>query len=126
MTDSDELVELARGLADWSAAATGLTIYLFGSRVRGDHRPDSDIDILIDIKVGSISHKAAVWYTKVHDDGFAAKGFDLPGPIRPLDNMDLQMSELIRRGPVVHIDRNVRCVLLPPKPINVDREATKV
>jgi predicted nucleotidyltransferase len=28
---------------------------LFGSRARGDHRPDSDIDILIDIEPGAIT-----------------------------------------------------------------------
>ncbi|MCC8948208.1 nucleotidyltransferase domain-containing protein [Bradyrhizobium sp. Arg62] len=31
-------------LAEWAADAP-LTIYVYGSRVRGDHRPDSDVDL---------------------------------------------------------------------------------
>jgi predicted nucleotidyltransferase len=32
--------------ADWIEPAPGApAVYLFGSRVRGDHRPDSDVDV---------------------------------------------------------------------------------
>jgi Polymerase beta, Nucleotidyltransferase len=40
-----ELRALAEILADWIEPAPGVpVIYLFGSRARGDHRPDSDVD----------------------------------------------------------------------------------
>jgi predicted nucleotidyltransferase len=35
---NDEVKQLARALADW-AADKSVTVFLFGSRVRGDHRP---------------------------------------------------------------------------------------
>jgi predicted nucleotidyltransferase len=41
---NDEVKQLARTLADW-AADKSVTVFLFGSRVRGDHRPDSDVDV---------------------------------------------------------------------------------
>jgi predicted nucleotidyltransferase len=43
-TVSNDLKDLARLLADWAAPASGVTVYLFGSRVRGDHKADSDVD----------------------------------------------------------------------------------
>jgi predicted nucleotidyltransferase len=33
-------------LAEWAADAP-VTVYLFGSRARGDHRPDTDVDLYI-------------------------------------------------------------------------------
>jgi hypothetical protein len=42
----DELRALAEIIAKWIEPATGLKqVYLFGSRVRGDDRPDSDVDL---------------------------------------------------------------------------------
>jgi predicted nucleotidyltransferase len=41
-----ELVALAEILADWVEPAPSVpAVYLFGSRVRGDHRHDSDVDV---------------------------------------------------------------------------------
>lgn len=37
-------------LADWAESATPIFVHLFGSRVRGDHRPDSDVDSFVDIE----------------------------------------------------------------------------
>ena len=45
MTASDELKAVAERLADWVEPAPGVTVYLFGSRVRGDHQPNSDVDV---------------------------------------------------------------------------------
>lgn len=44
---SQELINLVRVIADW-AERWGVfeKVYVFGSRVRGDHRPDSDLDIV--------------------------------------------------------------------------------
>jgi hypothetical protein len=41
---SPDLVSLARVIADWVEPVLGVpAVYLFGSRVRGDHRPDSAV-----------------------------------------------------------------------------------
>src|SRR4030095_3096635 len=34
-----------RVLADWAAPAPGVMVYVFGSRVRGDHESDSAVDV---------------------------------------------------------------------------------
>jgi uncharacterized protein len=49
---SSELIEELKRLAPRLRAegVTGLAI--FGSRARGDHRPDSDLDVLIDVEKG--------------------------------------------------------------------------
>jgi uncharacterized protein len=49
---SSELIEELKRLAPRLRAegVTGLAI--FGSRARGDHQPDSDLDVLIDVEQG--------------------------------------------------------------------------
>jgi hypothetical protein len=49
----DELIRSLR-LLEPSLRAKGVTgLAIFGSRSRGDHRPDSDLDILIDVDAGA-------------------------------------------------------------------------
>lgn len=112
---TSELIDLARTLADWAALGEPLIVYLFGSRVRGDHRPDSDVDILVDIEVASIGTEAVHWYDEANESRFTALDLVLPGPLNPLDPMDKQMCQLVRSGKVIHVDRNVRCILMSPK-----------
>jgi predicted nucleotidyltransferase len=41
-----QIEHLAQILDDWVAPTPTIpSVYLFGSRVRGDHRPDSDVDV---------------------------------------------------------------------------------
>ena len=48
----DELLTNLRGL-EGALRAKGVTaLAIFGSRSRGDHRPDSDLDVLVDIEDG--------------------------------------------------------------------------
>jgi predicted nucleotidyltransferase len=109
---SDELLDLARVLADWAAPASGATIYLYGSRVRGDHRPDSDVDVCLDFRPDP--GKADVeWWTANNQDLFTEINKWLPGPIHVLPMPDPLRQKIIA-APVAHQDRNVRCVWLPP------------
>jgi predicted nucleotidyltransferase len=41
---SEELRKLTKSIADWLSAAPDIKFYVYGSRVRGGHRPDSDVD----------------------------------------------------------------------------------
>jgi predicted nucleotidyltransferase len=68
----DELRQLAEVIAEWCEPVTGLEhVYLFGSRVRGDHRPDSDVDLRIFMEEWRRPDTAAVnWWTRQNESGF--------------------------------------------------------
>jgi predicted nucleotidyltransferase len=108
---NDNLRQLAHTFADW-AAGKSVTVYLFGSRVRGDHRPDSDVDIFI--QHGKATRETAVWWTVQNSEDFASLKAKLPGPLKILDNNAPIIPSIIK-AEVVHQDQNVFCVLLPPK-----------
>jgi len=55
MIDEDLITEAARRLA---AAAPDAQVILFGSRARGEARPDSDLDLLV-IEPGGVSERRA-------------------------------------------------------------------
>lgn len=63
----DPLISLSLSIAQWAAAKPLiLKVWLFGSRVRGDHKPDSDLDIAIKLdpnEIKGIDHKesAELW-----------------------------------------------------------------
>jgi predicted nucleotidyltransferase len=110
---TDELIRLARTLADWVEAAPNFTIYLFGSRVRGDHRPDSDVDVIVDF--GKPTMEEVLWWQGVNEDLFRSINALLPGPIGILVN-NVEMTNDVKRAEVVHRDRQVVCVRTKPKP----------
>jgi predicted nucleotidyltransferase len=108
---NDDLRQLARTLADW-AADKSVTVYLFGSRVRGDHRPDSDVDIFF--QQGKATREAAVWWTVQNSEDFASLRARLPGKLKVLEAHAPLVSSVLE-GKVIYRDGNVVCVLLPPK-----------
>ena len=110
-----ELQQLASTLADWSHH-TSAVIYLFGSRVRGDHRPDSDVDVVI--KFPRVTDGDADWWLANNEEEFASINSLLPGTLKILENDDPIVAKLIHaaKNPVYR-DRNVVCVWLPPKRI---------
>lgn len=55
VTDEALIAEAGRRLA---AAAPGAKVILFGSRARGEGRPDSDLDLLV-IEPGEVSERRA-------------------------------------------------------------------
>ena len=60
---SDELRSLAASIADW--AHEDATVHLFGSRVRGDHKPDSDVDVVI--VFSRPTDELVRWWTAVNE-----------------------------------------------------------
>jgi predicted nucleotidyltransferase len=113
-----ELRELAGILADW-ANGCAVKIYLFGSRVRGDYKPGSDVDVYLEWTLGNnehkTNHKTMEWWARENETCFRAINARLPGSLRILEAND-PIGQTVRSAPVVHSDGNVCCVWLPPKP----------
>lgn len=113
MSVAPELVALATTLADWSEG-TNLTIYLFGSRVRGDYRDDSDVDVVIEI--GAATDFDVEWWMRENAEDFATIKSKLPGPLNILESNEPVADKVraVATSPFYQ-DRNVICVWLPPK-----------
>jgi predicted nucleotidyltransferase len=109
---SPELLDLARKIADW--AHPELTVYVYGSRVRGDNRPDSDVDMHYVLPTRP-SSQFTRWWTAQNGQDFADLRKVLPGPPQFLERNDPLYKE-IEGGTVLHRDRNVICIDRPPKP----------
>jgi predicted nucleotidyltransferase len=110
---TSQLAALAKTLADWAVPAPAAVIYLYGSRVRGDHRAESDVDICVEFP--NPKTEDVQWWTHHNQDDFQQIGTQVGAKIQLLErNAPLRPDVL--NGPIVHQDRNVRCVWLPPKP----------
>ena len=115
-----ELRALAEVLAGWIGPAPGVpAIYLFGSRVRGDHRPDSDVDVRVFLNEWrSLTRVDMEWWGEQNDTDFAVLKSLLPGPLSlHREQMADAADPAIRSGrvnPVLIVDRVV-CVWTPPK-----------
>jgi hypothetical protein len=116
---SAELSDLAEVLADWIKPAPGVpAVYLFGSRVRGDHRPDSDVDVRLFLNEWKdVCRATMAWWGEQNETDFADLKSRLPGPLaihrEAWDDADVA----IRKGkasPVLVFGRVV-CVWTPPK-----------
>jgi predicted nucleotidyltransferase len=114
---SDELNELANILAKWLEPAIGVKAYLFGSRVRGDHRSDSDVDVRIFMEDWKPTEQCMQWWAEQNETDFAAVKAQLPGPLEiHRDSPDLA-DKNIRTGaknPILVIGQLV-VVWTPPK-----------
>ena len=105
---------LAENLADWSAP-TNFTIYLFGSRVRGDHRPDSDVDVVIEFG-HQVTDADVEWWSENNREAFASINAVLPGRLEITErNSKLAHDVIASATNPVYRDRNVICVWFPPK-----------
>ena len=115
---NDELKILAEILAEWIDPAPGIpAIYLFGSRVRGDHRPDSDVDVRLYLDEWNVCETTRVWWQRQNETDFAELKARLPGPLSIHREKEDRADNDIRRGrtnPVLVI-RRVVCVWTPPK-----------
>lgn len=117
MTVSEELAHLAATLADWTIPAPNAAVYLFGSRVRGDHRQDSDVDIVV--RFPKADHADLDWWTANNHEYFAGINARLPGPLRILENNDPVSQKVLDAAVTpVYRDRSVICVYMPPKAVS--------
>lgn len=101
--NTSSLISLARILANWVEPAPGFEIYLFGSRVRGDNRSDSDVDVVIPIP-SLPSDQDADWWGKINRDNFNSINAALPGPLQILENID-PIADLVRNSQEIYRDR---------------------
>ena len=72
---------LRQKLAQWAANKPLVNrLWVFGSRVRGDHRPDSDLDVAIELDLSA---------AKGADDsgGFATWSFNTDGWLQELEQL---------------------------------------
>ena len=116
---SAELSDLAEVLADWIKPVPGVpAVYLFGSRVRGDHRPDSDVDVRLFLNEWKdVCRATMAWWGKQNETDFADLKSGLPGPLAIHREAWHDADVAIRKGkasPVLVFGRVV-CVWTPPK-----------
>lgn len=112
---TEELGQLLKVLADWSEGRV-FTIYVFGSRVRGDHHTESDVDLLVPVP-NAISDEDLDWWCAQEEEGFKDLAAVLPGRPELLErNAHLAEVVLEAAGQPFATERNVVAVFLPPKP----------
>lgn len=118
-----ELRRIASVLNEWAAELPIRRVLVFGSRVRGDHRPDSDLDLAIepfrDADYAALpDHGDSLLERWVREEEEEWSGLQraLGFPPRRLVDDDEPIWKLIRAAaarPVLVADR-VTFVLLPP------------
>ena len=108
MTD---VYRLLSTLNQW-AAGTGATIYLYGSRVRGDHHADSDVDIFVDWP-NDQNAKFVDWWTTENGDLWQNVSRALGARAEILDPDDKEMQSKIRAAKIVQTIGCAVAVSLP-------------
>ena len=112
MAATAELTEFVRLLAEWASASPGARIYVFGSRVRGEHHPGSDLDVYIEFE--GVTRDDMAWWLDNQRDNFEQIQSKLPCKFNPLDPSDPLRLKIVK-APVTYRDRNVFCVKTPAK-----------
>jgi hypothetical protein len=87
-------------------------------RVRGDHRPDSDVDIRLYLDRLEADQATTQWWCKQNDIDFVELKARLPGPLaihrEQWDGADSAIAEGAK-NPVLTVRKPI-CVFTPPKP----------
>jgi len=106
-------------LADWADDLPLKTVYVYGSRVRGDSRPDSDLDVAYESLPGAqLTRDAITKWQMEHETDFRALKQALGIRLQLLDPNDQGMLQRIKaavKKPFLTV-RKVVCVILPAKP----------
>lgn len=110
---------IAEAIASWAESAEVSRVYFFGSRVRGDHRPDSDIDLAIDLDDIGSTEAGGMWWMHVNATFFE----DLKVRLNPI-RLEVRRSDdrgvewpFIRQAaktPALIIGKCI-CLVAPPK-----------
>jgi predicted nucleotidyltransferase len=113
---NDELAILAQILAKWADGAPGVKeVYLFGSRVRGDHRPDSDVDVRLYLDEWDVCSATLNWWQIQNQTDFAELKAQLPGPLaihrEKIDDADKHIQQA-KNDPVLRVGKII-CVKTP-------------
>lgn len=115
IVDDAELIGLATTLSNWIAGMPCIeTLYLFGSRVRGDHRKDSDVDVHVEF---DHAYSLESWIQE-NDDEFRQINSRLPGVLKlHQDRTDAVVPKVkaAAQSPKLVVNK-VICVVLPPGP----------
>lgn len=93
-------------LAEWAGDAP-ITVYVYGSRVRGDHSPDSDVDLYADYIKGQ-KEAGDECYERQRSDNYSERRKRLPWPFTQVmppfgsrHQFLFQQHEVARKGNVV-------------------------
>ena len=120
-----DLPALAEVLAGWVDTAPGVpTVYLFESRVRGDHRPSSDVDLCLFQSEWDGSDACHRWWSDQSIANYADLKAILPGlPRLHLDPGDAAhrwvREALAEPSKVILRLRKCCCLWTPPKSYHV-------
>ena len=57
-----------RAISEWASGIAQINeVWLYGSRARGDHRPDSDVDLAVVVAGEAVSDRLGIWMFKSWD-----------------------------------------------------------
>ena len=123
LTIPPDLPALAEAVAMWADEAPGVpSVYVFGSRVGGDHRPDSDVDLCLFQFEWEATSENVDWWIEQGQTDFAQIKALLPGrpTIHGIDPRDEGWRWVAdaRADPsrLVLQVRKAVCLWIPPKP----------
>ena len=113
-----DLKDIAAVVADWADQYPLIGVaYIFGSRVRGDHKAESDLDVAIDFDLSQGSSEVTPFDAELASECAGLKSMILaPIVLHIHKDFDDLAWPSIRAGECIHRDRKVQCVIVPPKP----------
>lgn len=116
MAGNGNLERLANTVAEWAEPLPIKRVYIFGSQVRGDYKPGSDLDVAIEFSPRPSAQEMRNWQNQNETDFACLKGaLGVPLSLH-VDHSDI-VWPAIRGGahtPVFSIGK-VCCVITPVK-----------
>ena len=110
---SAELDRLLNILMDWARPGASAEFYLFGSRVSGNYRGDSDVDISVRFFTPA-DDLTTHWWGAQNDEDFKTINAKLPGPIHVQPNYT-DVNSKVQSSEIVYSRGNIHCVWLKRK-----------
>jgi hypothetical protein len=105
--------EVVNALAVWAADFDAVeTVYVFGSRVRGDDVPESDLDIAIELAEAPSDAAAEAW---TNEYGSGMQTLCVPYDVEPHWPNQPRVGDLVhaREWPLVLTCGKIRCLAIP-------------